>query len=131
MFTIRRLVNGCLLSLALFIATCGDDGQSEADRRGIGAQCARTEDCAEKGQSCLPFKGGYCGLPGCKSDLDCPAASACVRHTDTMTYCFRICVEKVDCNTHRSVDNEANCSSSATLVDGKKNSKVCLPPSSS
>ena len=77
---------------------------------------------------CLPqFRGGYCGLQGCLHDTDCPAASACVTEGGT-NYCFRICVEKVECNVNREAANESNCSSSTTFVDGTQGRKACLPP---
>jgi hypothetical protein len=36
---------------------------------------------------------------------------------------------KTDCNRHRSVDVEANCSSTAVLLEDPKDRKVCSPPS--
>jgi len=47
-----------------------------------------------------------------------------------VNYCFRICVDKAECNLNRDVDVEANCSSSVDFVDGKKGAKACIPPSS-
>jgi hypothetical protein len=118
-----------LLPLLLSVTACGDDG-SEADRRGVGAQCAVEDDCTEEDQSCLTqFKGGYCGVMGCTADVDCPAGSACVTHEDTMNYCFLICVDKDDCNVNRDLENESNCSSNATFVDGTMGRKACVPPS--
>ena len=115
----------CCLSLIL-ISGCGDD----ADDFGVGAQCSATSDCAD-GQQCLTqFKGGYCGLTGCKANTDCPDNSACIAHTDGKDYCFRVCTDKVQCNTNRTKDTESNCSSKVTFVSGKKESKVCVPPSS-
>jgi hypothetical protein len=117
------------LAIALALAACGG---SEADDLGIGAQCAATEDCDEEiGLVCLPqFKGGYCGLTPCASDLDCVEDSACVTHDDGVNYCFRTCIDKPDCNENRDLDNEANCSSSAVFVDGAQGRKACVPPSS-
>ncbi len=120
-------------SLALFVflmPSCGGDG-TEADRAGVGATCAKNEDCPKDANQCLAFKGGYCGLGGCTADGECPTGSACVAHTDGQKYCFRTCVDKVDCNRRRAPEVEANCSSSVTFVDNKKGSKVCVPPSSS
>jgi hypothetical protein len=113
-------------ALALSAVACGSD----ADDLGVGAQCAVTDDCNQDdgAQTCLPFKGGYCGLMGCTVDADCPEASACITH-DNVNYCFRICVDKPDCNANRSVENEANCSSSAEFVEGANGRKACVPPS--
>lgn len=110
---------------------CGSDAPpgNEAQRRGVGAACTRNEDCVEVGQTCLPFKGGYCGVLGCSKTADCPAGSACVTHTDGKNYCFLICADKPQCNAYRSVDVEANCSSSITFADGTKSTKACVPPS--
>jgi hypothetical protein len=110
---------------------CGDDG-TEADRRGVGSRCAQDSECTESGQRCLTqFKSGYCGISGCTSDAGCPQGSACVRHDDGMNYCFLVCAMKTDCNRNRPADAEANCSSTATLVDMPKDRKVCTPPSGS
>ena len=117
------------LVAALTLLSCGDDDETEADRKGIGAQCKMPEDC-QTGQQCLAFKGGYCGLAGCTADTDCPQASACVTHEGT-NYCFRICADKAECNVNRTIGlNESNCSANTTFVSGAKNRKACLPPSS-
>lgn len=107
-------------------AACGGN----ADDLGVGAQCTMNDDCNQNdgAQTCLSFKGGYCGLKGCTHDADCPANSACITHDDQMNYCFRICVDKIDCNANRDPANEANCSSSATFVDGTMGRKACIPP---
>jgi len=114
------------------LAACGDDdddGGTEADRHGIGASCGGNEDCFEEGQTCLPFKGGYCGVADCTGDEMCPDGSLCVAHTDGKNYCFRICIDKPDCNRNRPVEFESNCSSNITFVSGGKGSKACVPPS--
>jgi len=118
------------LSLCLILlASCGDD---TADRLGIGAQCTSNDECDDAtSQVCLAFKGGYCGISGCVHDDDCPGSSACIAHVDGTNYCFRTCVDKPDCNANRDVENEANCSSSVTFVDGTMGRKACVPPSSS
>jgi len=117
------------LSAWVLGAMVGCSSGSEAQRRGVGAECAKDADCVETGQRCLTqFKGGYCGLSGCASNLGCPAGSACVAHADGANYCFLICIDKPDCNRTRSAANEANCSSSAVLVDVAQDRKVCTPP---
>jgi hypothetical protein len=114
------------VALTLLLSACGDD---DADALGIGAACDSSNECAE-GQSCLTdFKGGYCGSVGCATNDDCPSGSACVVHTDGKRYCFRVCIDKPDCNVNRSVEVEANCSSSVTFASGKKEGKACIPPS--
>lgn len=112
--------------MMVFAFACSDD----ADDLGVGAQCASNDECdADTNQTCLAFKGGYCGLQGCTHDADCPDRSACIMHTDGVNYCFRTCADKVDCNANRDADNEANCSSSVTFVDGDMGRKACVPPS--
>ncbi|HET9933692.1 MAG TPA: hypothetical protein VFQ35_23465 [Polyangiaceae bacterium] len=125
---IRSTVSGLLL---LYVVGCSSDGSrgTEADRRGVGASCAQPTDCTEAGQSCLPFKGGYCGIADCTRDADCPTGSACVQHDDGRNYCFLVCVEKVDCNVNRPAELESNCSSNVTFVSGNKAIKACVPPS--
>jgi hypothetical protein len=118
-----------MVALVLVGVGCGDGG-TEAQKRGVGAACAMNDDCTETGQSCLTqFKGGYCGVASCTTDETCPLGSACVTHDDGMNYCFLICNVKEDCNRSRSVDVEANCSSTAVLVEEPKDRKICSPPS--
>jgi hypothetical protein len=110
----------------VFGFACGDD----ADDLGVGAQCTSSDQCdADTMQQCLMFKGGYCGIQGCVHDADCPELSACIAHTDGMNYCFRICVDKPDCNANRDVESESNCSSNVTFTDGTMGRKACVPPS--
>jgi hypothetical protein len=127
-----RLAAVLASSVALLVA-CGGDDDTEADRLGVGAQCAGDEVCDDTiDLTCLlQFKGGYCGAQGCAGDADCPEASACIAHDDGENYCFRICVDKPDCNENRDLENEANCSSNATFVDGTLGRKACVPPSGS
>jgi hypothetical protein len=130
-----------ILGLILSLAGCrADDG--DAAKRGVGAACEISDDCEgdspAQGQDamdaspfleCLTeFKAGYCGLTGCESHDDCPAGSLCVVADGGVHYCFLLCVDKVDCNTHRAADSEANCTSSVDFIDGAKTSKVCVPP---
>jgi hypothetical protein len=121
----RRVV----CALVLLAAGCGSN-QNAANQAGIGAQCHLTSDCTTSGEVCLTeFNGGYCGLADCAHDTDCPPGSACV--TDNQrNYCFLICATKTDCNVHRSAENEADCTSALTFVDGTLDRKVCRPPNS-
>lgn len=107
---------------------CGGD---DADSLGVAAECSSTEQCDdENDQVCLlSFKGGYCGIQGCASDLDCPEDAACITHDDQQNYCFRTCANKPECNANRSEENEANCSSSVVFTDGDMGRKACVPPS--
>lgn len=118
-----------LITCVILVAACGG---SEADRLGIGAQCANNDECdGSTMQVCLTqFAGGYCGLQGCTHDTDCVEDSACIAHTDGQHYCFRTCIDKVDCNANRDVANESNCSANTTFVDGANGRKACIPPSS-
>ena len=127
-----------LYAIGLFLVSgaavgCGD-GSTEADRLGVGAQCTEAADCPTETTfelECLTaFTGGYCGLAGCDGDADCPEGSACVTHDDLENYCFRICVDKSECNLNRSPENESNCSSNIYFVDPQAGLKACVPPSS-
>jgi len=114
----------------LFLAaSCGGD---DADDLGVGAECTSADECDEEtDQICLTnFAGGYCGIQACVDDADCPDSSGCVTHDDGTNYCFRVCQDKAECNANRSVDNESNCSSSVTFVEGAQGRKACVPPSS-
>ncbi|MCB9640114.1 MAG: hypothetical protein H6727_14565 [Myxococcales bacterium] len=108
-----------------WMVACGNP----ADKAGIGSTCASDTDCKEEGQKCLTqFKQGYCGVADCTKDADCPTGSACITHTDTKNYCFRICTDKPECNANRTTDAEANCSGNVTFVSGEKSKKACVPP---
>ena len=124
-------------AFAMIVAACGGAG-NEADMVGVGAECAAATDCPVLAcdvdpcpvLDCLPqFSGGYCGLTGCAGDVDCPMGSACVAHTDGVNYCFRLCLDKAECNINRSVDVQSNCSASVTFVE-PQSAKACIPPSS-
>jgi hypothetical protein len=123
-----------LVVAVLSVVGCGDDdegqGLTPAQLHGVGAACEDSANCYvdDRALSCLDYKGGYCGLEGCLSDDDCPAGSACVDH-EGLNYCFLICRDKPECNYTRSVENESNCVSSITFVDGDKGRKACVPPS--
>ncbi|MDX2055423.1 MAG: hypothetical protein SFV15_23680 [Polyangiaceae bacterium] len=121
------------LWVILALATaCGDEDPppgSEAQRRGVGAACTSNQDCTEVGQTCLAFKGGYCGVQGCGPNVPCPAGSACVAHDDGKNYCFLVCGEKPECNLFRPIESESNCSSSITFAVSNPGKKACVPPS--
>lgn len=121
---------------------CGDSGETEADRIGVGAECTESAECESADEEitleCLTqFTGGYCGLEGCEGTADCsdgtccPDGSACVTADDGENYCYRLCQEKLDCNRNRPT-YDANCVGSGTIdfVDGTTELKACEPPSS-
>jgi hypothetical protein len=116
-----------------FVACSNDDGDglTPAQKQGVGAACTADADCShgDFALECLPFKGGYCGLEGCKSDIDCPSGSGCVAHDDGKAYCFLQCTDKPQCNYTRPPEIESNCSSKVDFVSGQKDSKACVPPS--
>ncbi len=122
-----------------WLAACGSG--TDADRLGIAAVCEDDDDCLEvtvAGETvqltCIKdFSAGYCSIPDCESNADCPDAATCVAHTDQRSYCFRECSEKPDCNRNRPPSDEANCSSSfdyADAGDAPEKLKACIPPSS-
>ncbi len=129
--TLLGMIGPSCAALALVAATGCDDGGSGgsyAADLGVGAECTTNADC-EDDQKCLSFRGGYCGLEGCDGDVDCPSGSACVAHTDNHNYCFLVCDQKAECNVHRPVDAEANCSSNIDFVDPDTTAhKACVPP---
>ncbi len=126
----RRVPAALFMTLGPLTAlSCESDGSTEADRRGVGAECTVNADCTEPNQTCLTgFKGGYCGVKGCVDDAGCPSGSACVTHTDNTNYCFLVCDTKDNCNTNRTKANEANCSGSVTWADTDQG-KACIPSS--
>jgi len=138
----KSSIAGMLLVAGCFAIACDDDEQggpgpgNEAVRRGVGAECADDDDCTEEGQVCLTeFRGGMCGIADCTASSECPDGSVCVADPDfNQNYCLLVCVNKPDCNVHRSLANEANCSSSLNAIDsgsggeGPGDPKVCRPP---
>ena len=118
------------------VAGCGNsDGETEADRIGVGAECTDSGECESADEEvelvCLTqFTGGYCGLEGCTRDDECPEGSACVAHDDGKNYCFRLCQNRDECNRNRSEGNEANCSPNIVFVEDVGERKACVPPSS-
>ena len=126
----RAILIGLTVVSALLAAACSDDDDddgTQAMRLGVGAACDSNDDCAETAPECLDFKGGYCGLADCAGDGDCPHGSKCVTHDDGVNYCFLVCVEKPECNSHRPLEAEANCSSNVTFVEDST-VKACVPP---
>jgi hypothetical protein len=135
-----RLGFSSMLALGVMLLGGACSSGTDADALGIGAICQEDADCAEvtiAGEQihlkCLKdFKDGYCGLPDCASDAECPEGATCVAHTDGNNYCFRECSAKSECNENRPPESEANCSSSfdyADAADESENKKACLPPS--
>jgi hypothetical protein len=125
-------VSVALLSVGAvwFVGACG----TPADQFKIGGECtANGTDagtCENQDLTCLTeFAGGYCGAKGCLADADCPQGSICVT-SNSVNYCFRVCLDKPECNLNRTVTNESNCSSNIERVDGG-NTKACIPPSGS
>lgn len=126
----------CLLTPGLLLQCHEDEHATEADDFGVAAPCEVDDDCINERNddsdfvlTCLTnFKGGYCGIRDCTEHADCPEGSACVEHSDGMAYCFRVCVDKSECNANRDVDNEANCSANIDWL-GDDVGKACVPPS--
>jgi hypothetical protein len=120
------------MAAALAAGGCNDDEGANAQL--IGAECATAEDGDDHDDDTpavdcvLDFKGGVCGREGCMRDIDGPKGSICV-DIDGRNCCLLVCIDKVECNRHRSPENEANCSSNIDPVDGGTD-KVCVPPSS-
>ncbi|NMB73665.1 MAG: hypothetical protein GYA21_00890 [Myxococcales bacterium] len=120
----------------LLLASMLGCGSKDANDLKVGAQCTSLQDCGVEPKDgevppleCLAtFKGGYCGKTGCAHSSECPEKSACA-NLDGTFYCFLVCTDKPDCNQNRSVDNEANCSSSIKTVENTEQ-KLCIPPSS-
>jgi hypothetical protein len=130
-----KKVIGFMGIAALVLAGCGDSSSTEADRIGVGGECSQAAECESADEditlTCLTqFTGGYCGLEGCEGDGDCPEGSACIDYEDGNNYCFRVCVEKPECNENRSLENESNCSANVVFVDERNERKACVPPSS-
>ena len=124
------------LMLVVGLVGCDDDDGSAADRLYVGGVCQSDDECNDEEDDtpeldCLDeFKGGYCGLADCEASDECPEGSLCA-DLDGDTYCFLVCVEKIDCNLNRPIEDElSNCSSNIDPVEGGTE-KLCIPPSAS
>ena len=132
----RSSIAVLLVACSIAVACGGDDDSgtptSEAARRGVGSACKADTDCTEAGQVCLTdFKGGMCGIADCTMTSECPTGSVCVGDPDlARNFCLLVCIDKPDCNVHRSIDEEANCTSTLNQIDAKTgmDPKVCQPP---
>jgi len=117
-------------TLVIGASGCSDgNGQSEAQRIGLGAECLLGMDCGEGGElDCIPFDGGYCTSSGCQA-LGCPDGSLCARDAILgQTFCMLSCESAEDCNSNRSDENAAECTSSIEILDEVEGAKVCVPP---
>lgn len=129
--TLRVVLSGMITFCLLGAVGCGDNG-SEADKQLIGAECTKVEDCDDGDpvtpelECILDFKGGYCGRKGCTASSQCPEGSLCANY-EAGDYCFLVCIDKVECNRNRTLENESNCSSNIDPVEGGEE-KLCIPP---
>lgn len=136
------MARGGIIGFALVssVGVIGCEGGNEADKLGVGSECAKDSDCPEvkvDGETvqleCLTqFDAGYCAIEGCDESADCPQGAICVAHDDGESYCFRECDSKSECNANRSPDSEANCSANFDyeVPEDDEGLKVCIPPSS-
>jgi hypothetical protein len=135
----------CALSCVLLVgfsalagAGCGDDDAdgsgNAAVRRGVGAACDDDSDCKNDTVCLTEFKGGMCGIADCTASSQCPNGSVCVADPDfARNFCLLVCDAKSDCNVHRPVADEANCSSTLNEIESAdggagNDPKVCRPP---
>jgi len=116
-----------LVISVLFVIQACDGSASDADLDGVGAMCAEDYDCDQETLlACITkFEGGYCSLPGCTADSDCPDGSICVTDSGE-NYCFLVCAQDDDCNFYRDSDSLATCSADIIRV-GTSTSNACVP----
>jgi len=83
--------------------TCSSDQM----REGFAGDACET-DGACGGGCCIAsmgehFPGGYCSLPDCETDLDCPADAACIENRNPAVnvgrYCAQRCTSSDECRT--------------------------------
>jgi hypothetical protein len=70
----------------------------------VGDACETALDCPTPSQATcdLSVPDGYCLLPGCEVNADCPADSVCVRFDRFETYCMLGCGSDGDCRSGQS-----------------------------
>jgi hypothetical protein len=92
---------------------------------GLGKDCADNEDCGGELICNRDFEGGYCTVPDCEADADCPDDSVCV-DGGAGTLCMKTCASNVDCSACRADGVFGTCTDDADLVESAGVS-VCVP----
>ena len=122
--TLATLRSATLAAILGAAVACSDD--PAPDPVGVGADCVQDRHCDE-GQQCLDeYNGGYCSVPDCASDADCPEDSGCASYQGNQL-CIRICVSSTTCNQRRG-DAQALCSDDIEFVKDADTRKGCRPP---
>jgi hypothetical protein len=112
--------------------TSGDTGGGKAK---VGSACKKDTDCEGKGASCLlqlpvnigitltiDFPGGFCSIPGCSKDTDCPSGSGCVMGF-AKPACTPLCAKNQDCRTAEGY----TCAALPAFLSSDTR-KICQPP---
>jgi hypothetical protein len=84
----------------------------------VGSACNMNTDC-EDGLSCFDWPSGYCILPDCGLEVDCPEGSECLPLMQNAQACFDQCEGDLDCRPGYG------CKSIATI--GGEARSVCHP----
>jgi hypothetical protein len=122
---LKEYILTLIIPVLFILQSCGGSA-SDADLDGVGAECINDFDCDQETLlACISkFKGGYCSLPGCTADDDCPDGSICVTDSGE-NYCFLVCNNSDDCNFYRDSDSLATCS--LDIVRVGTNNSACVP----
>jgi hypothetical protein len=115
-----------------------DDGGNGGGNTGggaLGEACdPKTDPCAGSKSFCLQnvsilgglvmisYPGGYCTLPGCASDKDCPDGSACF-NGGSMPACLQTCQKTSECRA-----DEGYTCGMVPLPGTTDQHSYCLPP---
>lgn len=114
---------------------CRSSGGGGANRKvcvpgdcGVGAGCATDADCTSPLTCLTGFKGGYCGKRDCTTNAGCPADSLCVKHSDSVGYCYLKCTVANTCSFCRPPGYAASCTDQVTYFEAGTTGAVCVPP---
>jgi hypothetical protein len=104
---------------------CRSSGGGSANRKvcvpgacGVGATCAGDEDCDPNLTCVSRFDGGYCTVPDCTADAECPEGSVCAA-LDGGNVCVRTCAEPSDCSFCRGSQWALGCATDVPLVESE------------
>jgi hypothetical protein len=113
-----------------------DAGPEPSPSKGgaVGEACDDQNPCAGDNGTCLEtvqilgglvtieYPGGYCTVPNCESDQDCPDGSACFAGAGTPA-CLQLCEETSDCR-----DGEGYTCGTIPFPGVTDTKTYCLPP---
>jgi hypothetical protein len=88
-------VEWSMVVLVSVLSACGGSSNAPLATQTVGASCSSDSQCTSKCIGADEVSGGMCTV-SCRSDLDCPAGTACIGDKDGI--CAIVCQTAVDCS---------------------------------